>query len=65
MRKAQFEKVIADPANKEYVQELRQDAAIQGVQEYQMYVFGLPRWKRFRFFLNTLLMKKQNGSNKK
>ena len=65
MKKAQFDAIINDPKNAQHVQKLRGDAAVQGVQEYQLYIFSLSRWKRCRYILNTLLIRKQKGSKNK
>ena len=65
MRKQQFIKIIQDPANQEHVQEMRQEAAIQGVQEYLLHIYSLPRLKRIRYVVNVLCIKqtvKNEGS---
>ena len=57
MRKPQFIKIIQDPENEEWAHEMRQEAGIQGVQEYLLHVYSLPRWKRIKYVVSVLCAK--------
>lgn len=63
MRKPQFIKMIKDPENAAYVQEMRQEAAVQGVGEYLTHLYSLPRWQRIKYVINVLCAKQSVESD--